>query len=405
MKKTKSRFSGKVGKDVARQQREASSYGYLNLPKGVNVWSAKPGSRNVLLDILPYEVTSKKHPDRNEEEEIAVEGSLWYKSPIWTHRNVGAGNDTVICPLMTAKKPCPICEYRAKLQKQGADKEDIKALRPSKRNLYVVVPLNDREEEAVPHIFDIADYNFQKLLNEEIQTDDSVQIFPDLEEGLTLKVRFDSSTVGGGKPYAEASRIDFEERKEAYDESILEEVPKLDDVINILPYDELQAKFFEVDTEEVGEDIEEEEEETPRSKREKRHTETRSSTPRRRKIEEEEEEEEEEETDDDDDEEEEDTRPSARKTSSRTKPRHSKKEEEEDEEEPDDDEEEEEEEAPRSRMSRSSKPAPGKDTSKKPTGGKNKCPHGHRFGIDAEDFKECETCGIWSDCLDEKERR
>jgi len=222
MKKTKSRFSGKVGKDVARQQREASSYGYLNLPKGVNVWSAKPGSRNVLLDILPYEVTSKKHPDRNEEEEIAVEGSLWYKSPIWTHRKVGAGNDTVICPLMTAKKPCPICEYRAKLQKQGADKEDIKALRPSKRNLYVVVPLNDREEEAVPHIFDIADYNFQKLLNEEIQTDDSVQIFPDLEEGLTLKVRFDSSTVGGGKPYAEANRIDFEERKEAYDESILE---------------------------------------------------------------------------------------------------------------------------------------------------------------------------------------
>jgi len=380
MKKTKSRFRGKVSKDVQRQQSAASSYGYLQLPKGVNVFSAKPGSRNVLLDILPYEVTDAKHPDRDDENEIAVPGTLWFKRPYWVHRNVGSGNDTAVCPLMSAKKPCPICEYRSKLQKKGADAEEIKALRPSKRNLYVVVPLNDREEEATPHIFDISDYNFQKLLNEEIQTDESYEVFPDLEEGLTLKVRFDASTIGNSKPYAEASRIDFKER-EPYEESILDEVPNLDVVLTILPYDELNAKFFEVDTE-----------------RKPRH------------VEEEEEEDEEEEVEEDDDEEEEEEAPPRRKlaskTPAKTKPASRKTLIEEDEEEEEDDaeeedEEEEEEEAPRRRLTRQ-KPTTSKVES---TTGKKKCPYGHRFGIDCEDFKECETCKLWSDCLEEKQRR
>jgi len=407
MKKTKSRFRGKVSKDVQRQQSAASSYGYLQLPKGVNVFSAKPGSRNVLLDILPYEVTDAKHPDRDDENEIAVPGTLWFKRPYWVHRNVGSGNDTAVCPLMSAKKPCPICEYRSKLQKKGADAEEIKALRPSKRNLYVVVPLNDREEEATPHIFDISDYNFQKLLNEEIQTDESYEVFPDLEEGLTLKVRFDASTIGNSKPYAEASRIDFKER-EPYEESILDEVPNLDVVLTILPYDELNAKFFEVDTEEVGEDLEDEDDEEV--KRPARKAKTSAPTRKPRHVEEEEEEDEEEEVEEDDDEEEEEEAPPRRKlaskTPAKTKPASRKTLIEEDEEEEEDDaeeedEEEEEEEAPRRRLTRQ-KPTTSKVES---TTGKKKCPYGHRFGIDCEDFKECETCKLWSDCLEEKQRR
>ena len=31
-----------------------------------------------------------------------------------------------------------------------------------------------------------------------------------------------------------------------------------------------------------------------------------------------------------------------------------------------------------------------------------KCPHGLRFGIDAEDFDKCDTCEIWQECLDVK---
>ncbi len=33
------------------------------------------------------------------------------------------------------------------------------------------------------------------------------------------------------------------------------------------------------------------------------------------------------------------------------------------------------------------------------------CPHGHRYGLDAEEFKECGTCSIWCDCLEVKESK
>jgi len=54
---------------------------------------------------------------------------------------------------------------------------------------------------------------FQKMLKAEIDLDEDYEIFADLEEGLTLEVRFSSETIGGGQPFAMASRIDFKERK------------------------------------------------------------------------------------------------------------------------------------------------------------------------------------------------
>ena len=35
--------------------------------------------------------------------------------------------------------------------------------------------------------------------------------------------------------------------------------------------------------------------------------------------------------------------------------------------------------------------------------GKNKCPHGHVFGKDCEEYDECDDCEKWDDCIDAKE--
>ena len=96
-KKRTSSFRGKVSSDAKRQKTAGASYGYLNLPKGVSVYSPEPGSKNVKLDFLPYIVTDERHPDRNEELKVALPDSLWYKRPFKTHRNVGVDNDAVIC--------------------------------------------------------------------------------------------------------------------------------------------------------------------------------------------------------------------------------------------------------------------------------------------------------------------
>ncbi len=279
MAKRKKKFKGGVSRNAQRQAK-GSQFGHLNLPKGLQVFKEEPKTR-VSLDIMPYEVTINNHPDRDEEYEIAVPGTLWYKRPYWLHRNIGPNNDSIVCPT-TAGQKCPICEYRAQLMKDGADWNDdsVKALRPSMRNLYVVIPKGQKNYEESPHIWDISQFLFQEKLNEEVQENEEYEAFPDLEEGHTLRIRFSEGTFGTNK-FAETSRIDFQERKEPYEESILDEIPSLDEILEIPSFKAVEAMFFggldqdeakdddynededAVDTEQEQEEQEEDEEEEP----------------------------------------------------------------------------------------------------------------------------------------------
>ena len=257
-KKKKMRgFKGKVGRNTEKQNR-GSQFGHLNLPKGLNVFKEEPGSR-IKLDIIPYQVTSKVHLDRDEEYEIAVPGTLWYKHPYYLHRNIGANNESVVCP-KSMNQTCPICEYRSQLMKEGAkwDDDTVKALKPSMRNLYVVIPKDNKKYDEVPHIWDISQFLFQEKLNEEIQEDERYETFPDLEEGYTLRIRFSEEQLGSNK-FADTSRIDFIEREKGYDEDILEDVPNLDEILIIPSTKAIEALFFGGLTEEEAEAEAEEE--------------------------------------------------------------------------------------------------------------------------------------------------
>lgn len=61
-----------------------------------------------------------------------------------------------------------------------------------------------------------------------------------------------------------------------------------------------------------------------------------------------------------------------------------------------DEEEEEEEEKP--------KPDKRKNKGKDKKESKEKCPHGHKFGVDTDDHPDCDDCEIWVECDDEKEK-
>lgn len=369
-KKKKSRFKGAVSRNAERQVRGISQYGYLRLPKGVNIFKEEPRTR-VELDIMPYVVTCDNHPDRDEEYGIAVKGELWYKRPYWLHRGVGPDNQSIVCP-SSIGKPCPICEYRAQLLKEGAkwDDDTVKALKPSMRNLYVVIPKNNKNYSEEPHIWDISQFLFQDKLNEEIQENEEYETFPDLEEGYTLRIRFAEGSFGSNK-FAEVSRIDFIEREEPYDDSILEKIPSLDDILEILSYHTIEAMFFGNTSPDEDEDEEYDDE----------------YVKKKRKIEEDEEiddymEEEEDEYENDEEYDEEDD------------------EEEEDEDIDEDEDEDEEEEygkkkskkSPLKRQQPHSKVAKGK--------GKNKCPYGHEFGVDNDNYDDCDDCEVWEKCLE-----
>jgi len=340
----KSNFKGKTTRNATTQKNASASYGYLNLPKGVNIFNPDPGSK-ITLDLLPYLVTDPHHPDRDEEYEIAIEGSQWYKRPFKMHRNVGVDDDRVVCPTSFGKK-CPICEYMKKQIAEGADKEDTKPLRPKRRNLYIVVPLGSRKHDEEVHIWDMSQHLFQTLLNDELEEDERYGVFPELENGLSLKIRFDTSTVGSSKEFAEASRIDFIERDQQYEEDMIDELPNLDEVLVVLSYKELEKKFFEMDDDENPDD---------------------------------------EFTEDTADE------SVAEKSSGiRRKGKTTKKGEEKEEEKEDDPKED----SPKRTRSRT--------TNSKATGD-GECPYGYTFGKSCETEAECDDCPVWSDCFKAKE--
>jgi hypothetical protein len=300
----KSRFKGRI-KENAKKRKRGSAYGYLIIPQGVEVFNPEPDT-TVKMDIMPYEVTDKKHPDSP----IAEVGELWYKRPFKIHRDVGVDNDKEVC-LTSFGKKCPICEYRTKLLREDGDKKEADALKPSNRNLYAIIIKGKKGEDKV-HLFDFSDHNFQKVFEEQLADlyPDEFEVFPDHQEGYTVAVVFAEDSFMGYK-FAKPTRFDFLERKEQYEDDILDSVPKLDECLAVLSYEELRAKFFEIE-----EDDDEEEEEQPVRK------------PRKPKVEEPEEEEDEPEDEDDEEENEDDY------------------EEEEDEDDDDDEEEEEEEEEP-----------------------------------------------------------
>lgn len=249
MAKRASRFGSNVTADIARRKAEGSSYGYLKLPQGVNIYKEAAGKLKV--DIIPYTVTDPNHMDGNPKfPDAANPGNPWYKKPILVHRSVGAENQSVVCPKTVGKK-CPICEQRSKQQSQGVEKGDL-VDKAQLRNLYVVIPIGHKEYKEEFHIWDISNGNFQKKLDEELSENPDAGVFPDPSEGKTLSIRFNEETFNKNK-YFEASRIDFEDR-EAYEDSIMDQAPNLDNVISIPTYKELEKMFLEIDDEEGEED-------------------------------------------------------------------------------------------------------------------------------------------------------
>jgi hypothetical protein len=360
MKEKKSNFKGRLVNSYKKQKEAKSGFGYFNLPKGVEMFKLPEDVRTFDLDFVPYKVTNERHLDRNAEEGFAIAGSLWYRSPIKVHRNVGADNETVICPTTVGKK-CPICEYRIKRIKEGADKEEFKLLYPQERSVYAIIPL-EKGFEQVPMPWDMSDFLFQETLMEELAENEDNENFFTLENGKTVHLRLRWKEISKNK-YPEVVSIDFEDR-EPYDDAVLEDVPNLDEMVKVLSYDEIFAKFF---NEEISDD----------------------------KIEEV--------KDDGDDDPQESTR---KKYRGRTKTS-------------DDEEEEKEEKKVTPPVRRQRKPASDESdviekekeepvtsrrTRTERTSSKDKCPYGYTFGVDTDKYKECEKCEIWDECDEQKEK-
>lgn len=220
-------------------QRHGGGSNYLKLPDGTNFFKPKKGKKN-LIRIVPFVVSSTSNPYK------CSPGDLFFKRLIYVHREIGAQNQQVLCPLKNFGHPCPICQERARLERSGeSDKDVLKALRPKERELFNIIDLNDTERGV--QLWEIATFNFGDLLNKEILEDESLAGFADPDGGFNLLIRFAEATVPGiSQAFLKAERIDFEDADDLDDE-LIDQALDLDKILVEVPFDELNALFMDLD--------------------------------------------------------------------------------------------------------------------------------------------------------------
>ena len=328
------------------------------------------------INIIPYTIKTKNHPlVKSGEAEI---GEKDYVLDFYTHRGVGPAEKTVLCLKNTYGKPCPICEQAAALRKAGKEKE-ANALKPSRR---VVYNIEDLKEPGVLKVFETSHYLFEKELIEEARDDDEGGFidFADEEEGMEIKFRA-SKVTKNGMEFTEFKSFGFEDRDDPLDEKLLEDAISFDELLIVPTYEEAEKILYGDDEEDdededdepkskkskkIDEDDDEDDEDEPKSKK---------SSKKSKKIDEDEDDDEDDEDEEDEHEDEEDEHedeePAPKKSSKKS--------------ESDDDEEDDEDDEPKLKA--------------KCGGNCEKCPHGHKFGEDCDDFDECDDCDLWPKCV------
>lgn len=230
----------------ARRRAEEHKSGFdstsLVLPEGFKLWKIdKAGVKRI--DILPFRV-GVGNP-------YADQGELHFERTYWVHRGIGPNNGTYVCPLKTAGKKCPVCEYVAKLKQDKDPSKEvddmIKALLPKERQLWALVDLAEADKGI--QIWDVSYHLFGKQLDDAIKAsdeDEGYEYFADPEDGMTVKVGIDEESFNGMSFYKTVS-VGFKPRVDKYSQDFLDSVPCLDDVVLVPDYDSLEKVFLQVD--------------------------------------------------------------------------------------------------------------------------------------------------------------
>jgi hypothetical protein len=322
MTRKKRRRRERPSREQVRKNASQGGASWLKLPKNVREWAPdKKGS--VKIDVFPYEVSSKKHPDK------VRQGVLWYKYPYTVHHGVGVNNDSYVCPLSIGKK-CPIHEDYHEFMKTKKDtKEDDRIARLLKGQTFVMMNIRDPDNRKRVAVYNSSWGKFwgcdAGLKQELFEGDEENCGFFLPENGKTLIVRF-SKKKWAGKTFFQATNIQFKDRRDLDEDLILGKTVDLDKALIILSYKELKALHLEEDEEEEEEYEEDEEEDEEDEEEEYEEDEDEEEEEEEDEEDEEDEEEEDEEDEDEEDEEEdeeeeEEEEPPKRRKKTKKKPR------------------------------------------------------------------------------------
>lgn len=366
----------KKGGLAKRYQASYESKGSSGSKAGVMDWKKVDGELKFFspkegrnrINIIPYTIKTKNHPlVKKGEFEI---GDKDYVMDVFVHRGVGPSEASVLCLKNTYGKPCPICEQSALLRKQGKE-EEAGALKPSRRVFYNVQDLKNPDELLV---FEASHFLFEKELIDEARDDEEGGFidFADEETGKEIKFRCNKVSKGGFE-FNEFKSFSFEDRDENIPDELLENAISFDEILNVPTYEEAEKILYGQDDEDSDED------EAPAKKSKKVANEDEDEDdeePIKKPVKKSKPEPEE---DDEEQDEDEDDEPAPKKSSKK------EIEEDEDEEESEDEDEEDE--------------PPAKSKKKDCDSDCGKCPFGHKFRKDTDEFDDCDDCDVWDECI------
>jgi len=230
--------------------------------QNVKFWSCKEGDH--LIDIIPYNIGENdprlsKFSKRNE---LQV-GDPHYVLEVFAHYDVGPSEQSCICLAETYNKPCPICEHRKQLIKEGADEGVVNELKVSRypRVIYNIVSLETADEEAKGiQVFHTSSYlmetNLAKLAKGPVRPGqtgiDPYIYFADPDEGKSISF----SREGKGQNTRFTAHR-FLDRNYEIEDEILDAAYCLDDLIYIPTYDEVYEMYWGEAKESVEEKLDE----------------------------------------------------------------------------------------------------------------------------------------------------
>lgn len=226
----------------AEQQESGGGSNSIAIPEWV-IWFSPDDKQTYRLDFLSYK-TGKGNPN------MQTPGVPYFERTFYTHRGIGVNEETFVCPAKTAGKRCPICEAT----KRSDDPDLAKSLAPKKRQMWLLYNLEEPDQLL---LWDVSYYLFGEMLKDRViasDEEDGYDFFADNEDGMTLKVAFKKKSFAGSNFYDTAS-IDFVPRKTKYGDEIVDELPCLDELLIVKPYDKLKSIFLQIEEGEDGEEV------------------------------------------------------------------------------------------------------------------------------------------------------
>lgn len=235
----------RVSAEAWSKEPERGGPNHIKLPDGVTMFKLEAGKRQ-LLDFMCFNAGAGNRR--------ADEGSPHYETEYemhWVPTGNGKGTG-IICAWSRWQEKCAVCQW---MNRYGgtADPDLIKGMRPKPRQLFLVKDVGTKDKKF--QVFDAGFYNRGMGFGEQLK--DAVarhKFFADPVDGETLELTVKEQSMGSGNKYPAVTRIDFVDREEAYDDSIIDEAPCLDDMLTPPVYDDVWKLLQQGETGDSEED-------------------------------------------------------------------------------------------------------------------------------------------------------